>query len=198
MNSKKLNIKVIVGSTRKTRFGIQPAQWIFSHAQKVDLFDVEILDLIDYPMPFFDEMESPAFKTAPYKNEIVAKFTSKIAEADAFIIVTPEYNHSMPAVLKNALDYVYQEWNNKPVGFVSYGSVGGARVVDQLKQVAVELQMAPIQKAIHIINFWSLLDETGKLKTESIERQVAPFLVQLHWWAKALKAGRECIVPIDI
>src|SRR3990172_6837906 len=98
-------------------------------------------------MPFFNEPMSPSFKREPYKNEAVARFTKKIAEGDDFVMVTTEYNDGTSSVLKNALDWVYPEWNNKPVAFVSYGSVGGARAVEQLRLNAVELQMAPIRNA---------------------------------------------------
>jgi len=109
-----------------------------------------VLDLRDYDMPFFNEPVSPSFKKEPYKNEAVARFTKKIEEGDAFVMVTPEYNHGTSGVLKNALDWIYPEWNNKPVAFVSYGSGGGARAIEQLRMNAVELQMAPIRAAVHI------------------------------------------------
>src|SRR5204863_325199 len=144
-----------VGSTRKERFGERPAKWIFEEAKKRaeasdGAIDVELLDLRDYPLPFFDEPASPSSIKEPYTNPEVAKWTAKIADGDAFIVVTPEYNHGYPAVLKNAMDYVYKEWNKKVMGFVAYGSVGGSRSVEQLRAVAIELQMAPLPKAIHI------------------------------------------------
>ena len=151
MDEKILNIKVIVGSTREGRFGDKPATWIIEQLNKQNNIKAEILDLRDYAMPFFDSPVSPAYKQEPYTNEAVAKFTKKIAEGDAFVIVTPEYNHSTSGVLKNALDWVYQEWGNKPVGFISYGSVGGSRAVEHLRMMAVELQMAPIREAVHFM-----------------------------------------------
>ncbi|PIR57717.1 MAG: nadph-dependent fmn reductase, partial [Parcubacteria group bacterium CG10_big_fil_rev_8_21_14_0_10_38_31] len=150
MNKASLKIKVIVGSTRQSRFSEKPAGWVLEELKKREGIEAELLDLRDFPMPFFDEAVSPAMKQGPYQNEVVKKWTGKIAEADGFIIVTPEYNHGYPAVLKNALDYVYAEWNRKAVGFVSYGSVSGARSVEQLRQVSIELQMAPIRSAIHL------------------------------------------------
>jgi NAD(P)H-dependent FMN reductase len=127
-----IKIKIIVGSTREGRFSDKAATWIAEEIKEKEKVIVEILDLRDYNMPFFNESISPANKKEPYKNETVDLFTKKIQEGDAFIIVSPEYNHGIPGVLKNALDWVYQEWNNKPVAFVSYGSVGGARVIEQL------------------------------------------------------------------
>ena len=189
-----LKLKIILGSTRPNRFSEQAGKWISEEAGKVADVKAEILDLRDYAMPFFNEVVSPSYKQEPYKNEAVARFTSKIAEGDAFIIVTPEYNRGTSGVLKNALDWVYPEWNNKPVGFVAYGSVGGARAVEQLRTVAVELQMAPVRNAVHINSHWMLLDEKGVLKTGALDpyKEAAEGLLnQLLWWARALKSARD-------
>ena len=188
-----LNLKVILGSTRKGRFSDKPGKWISELAKKREGASVEVLDLHDFDMPYFDEAETPGHKSAPYTNPAVVRWTAKIAEADAFIIVAPEYNHGYTAVLKNALDYVYQEWNNKPVAFVTYGSAMGARVVEQLRQVAVELQMAPIRNAVHMP--YSVLVEAGEGKPE--EEVFGPYsqrgeglIDQLIWWGVALKRAR--------
>lgn len=188
---KTLSIKVIMGSTRQNRFSEKPAQWIFEEAKKREELEVELLDLRDYPMPFFNEAVSPSMSKESYSNEVVAKWKEKVKEADGYIIATPEYNHGYPAVLKNALDYVYHEWNNKPVSFVSWGGVAGARSVEQLRLVAIELQMAPIRNAVYIPNFWTMLDESGKLKTDSLQKSADDLLTQLTWWASALKTARE-------
>ena len=195
MNAKEvLRVKIILGSTRPNRFSEQAGKWILEEAGKIAGISAEVLDLRDYAMPFFNEPVSPSYKQEPYKNEAVARFTSKIAEGDAFIIVTPEYNRGTSGVLKNAMDWVYQEWNNKPMGFVAYGSVGGARAVEQLRTVAVELQMAPVRNAVHIPAHWVLLDEKGVLKAgalDSYQMAAEGLLTQLVWWANALKAARE-------
>ena len=193
-NKNDLKVKIILGSTRPNRFSEQAGKWILEEAGKIAGISAEVLDLRDYAMPFFNEPVSPSYKQEPYKNEAVARFTSKIAEGDAFIIVTPEYNRGTSGVLKNAMDWVYQEWNNKPMGFVAYGSVGGARAVEQLRTVAVELQMAPVRNAVHIPAHWVLLDEKGVLKTgalDSYQMAAEGLLTQLVWWANALKAARE-------
>jgi len=194
MTMDNLTIKIILGSTRQGRFGDKAAHWIFELAEKKEGLDVELLDLRDYDMPFFNEPMSPAMIQTPYANEAVARWTKKIAEADGFIFATAEYSHGYPAVLKNALDWVYREWNNKPVGFVAWGGVGGARSVEQLREVAVELQMAPIRNAVHIMAPWMIVDEKGALKPgalDSYEAAAEGMLAQLLWWGKALKAGRE-------
>jgi NAD(P)H-dependent FMN reductase len=188
-----LKIKVILGTTRQQRFGDQPAKWIADKAKTKGL-DVEILDLRDYPLPFFDEAMSPtmaAMKEGAYPYPVSAKWTEKIGEADGFIMIAAEYNHGYTAVLKNAIDYVSREWNKKPVAFVGYGSVGGARSIEQLREVAVELQMAPIRAAVHMTNFWNLLDEKGQIKMESFEASADAMLDQLIWWTDALKEARD-------
>ncbi|MBI2046356.1 MAG: NAD(P)H-dependent oxidoreductase [Parcubacteria group bacterium] len=194
--STQVKIKIILGSTRQNRFSDKPGAWIFEETKKKEGVDAELLDLRDYPLPFFDEPMSPAMiKDGAYPNEATKKWALKISEADAFIMVTPEYNHGTSGVLKNALDSVYTEWNNKPIGFVSYGGVGGARAVEQLRLVAIELQMAPIRSAVHIMGGpWNLLDDNGKLKDGALEpfqQSAEGMLDQLMWWARALKTARE-------
>ncbi|MBI2607876.1 MAG: NAD(P)H-dependent oxidoreductase [Candidatus Doudnabacteria bacterium] len=193
--SNKLRIKIILGSTRPNRFSDKPGAWILGEAMKKPGVDAELLDLRDYPLPFYNEPAPPSMvKDGAYPNELVRKWAAKIKQADAFILVAPEYNHGISGVLKNALDSVYAEWNNKAVGFVAYGNVGGARSVEHLRGVAVELQMAPIRSAVHIPSPWNMLDEQGNLKPGSLDpfqKSAENFLNQLIWWAKALKAARE-------
>lgn len=195
-----LKIKIIIGSTRQNRFSEKPAQWIFEEAKKLEGVEAELLDLRDYPMPFFDDPMSPSMAKGQYSNEVVKKWAAKINDGDAFIIVTPEYNHGYSAVLKNALDVIYPEWNRKSVGFVSYGSALGSRAVEQLRQVAVELQMTPIRNAIHIpvdIFFAAMMGKgpTGPEMFQPIREgmmgdRVQIFFDDLLWWARALKVAR--------
>ena len=189
-----VKIKVIVGSTRKGRFSELLVPWISKTLDSTSDVSYEVLDLRDYAMPFYEEAgNASAVENGQYPNEIVRKFAEKIADADAFLIIAPEYNHGYTAVLKNAIDSVYGEWNKKAVGFVSYGSVGGGRVVEQLRQVAVELQMAPIRSAVHIQAPWFWRDESGALKEGSLtdyERSLTGTIEQLVWWGNALKEAR--------
>ena len=188
-----LKIKVVLGTTRQQRLGEQPAKWIAERAKTKGL-EVEILDLRDYPLPLFDEAMSPTMamgKEGAYPYPISAKWTAKIGEADGFIFTVAEYNHGYSAVLKNAFDYVGKEWNKKPVAFVGYGSVGGARAVEQLRQVVVEQQMAPMRNAVHIVNPWVLLNDKGVLDMSSFDHAADAMLDQLVWWADALKAARD-------
>lgn len=194
-NNTQIHIKVIAGSTREGRFSDKAALWVVEEIRKQKGIAVEMLDLRDYTMPFFSEPVSPSFKQESYKNETVARFTKKIEEGDAFVIVTPEYNHGTSGVLKNALDWVYLEWNNKPVAFVSYGSVGGARAVEQLRLNAIELQLAPIRNSVHIPGeqyFSAVFGRTKASELFALQSDKAEAMIaQLLWWARTLKTARE-------
>lgn len=187
----KPRIGIIVGSTRQGRFADHPAKWIKELAEERGDIEVELLDLRDYPMPFFDEPGSSLY--VPSKNEVAQRWQKKVASLDGFIIVTAEYNRGPTAVLKNALDYAYTEWNRKPVGFVGYGGVGGVRAVEQLRLHAVELQMAPIRTAVHIQIpvYLAVLKEGKSLSAFDDVLKPNDMLDQLAWWAKALKTARE-------
>jgi len=187
----KPKIAIVVGSTRAARFADVPTQWIAKIAKSHADIDVEIVDLRDWPLPFFDEVASSAW--APSQNEVAQRWQKKVAEFDGFIFTAAEYNHAPTGVLKNAIDYAANEWNKKPAVFVGYGSVGGARAVEQLRLIAVELQMAPVKSAVHIAWGDFLAVRQGEKKLEDIEHlnQAAAALINdVAWWAKVLKAAR--------
>ncbi len=187
-----LKIKVIIGSIRDGRFADKPAMWIAEEAKKLEDAEVEVLDLKDYPMPFFAEAVSPSYLQGSYDNEVVQKWTAKIEDADAFIIVSPEYNHATSGVLKNAMDYVYKGWNNKAVGFVSYGSASGARAVENLRLIAGELQLADVRAAVLIPGGYAFGQMEWKPEAdESLMRSSQTMLTQVMNWGKALKTMRE-------
>jgi len=146
-------IGIILGSTRPGRNGEQVAKWVYDIASRRSDAEFELVDLRDYPLPHLDEPLPPSM--GQYQNEHTKAWADKIASFDGFIMVTPEYNHSTSGVLKNAIDYLYAEWNNKAVGFVSYGGVGGARAAEHLRLVAGELQMADVRQQVAL----SLLTE---------------------------------------
>ncbi|MBX4215773.1 NAD(P)H-dependent oxidoreductase [Candidatus Parcubacteria bacterium] len=189
----KMNIKVILGSIREGRFGEHPARWIADLAAARPELSVELLDLKEYPMPLFADAVSPSFRQGEPSHPVVKEWEKKIREADGFIMVTPEYNRGTSGALKNAIDHTYIPWNKKVVGFVSYGSVGGTRAVEQLRSTSIELQMAPIRSAVHIPFPWNLL-ENGKLKEGALapfEESAKAFLDQFIWWTRALKEARK-------
>src|SRR5882757_4983584 len=186
-------ISVIVGSTRQSRFSEKPAQWIFQHLKKRDV-DARLLDLRDFPMPFFDHAVPPAMPgRAAYENEVVKKWTAAIEASDGFIFVAPEYNYGPPAVLKNAIDWVYPEWNRKAACFVSYGSAMGARSVQQLRQTVIEVQLAPIRSSVHIPVATLLAHYQGGDVDAGLAELEAParaMIDDLLWWTAALKTAR--------
>ncbi len=187
-----IKIQVIIGSTRQNRSGHIPAQWIFSELQKQKNVDAELIDLRDYQLPFFDEPVSPSTSGGKYTNNIATKWAKKVSEGDGFIIVTPEYNHGYPAILKNALDYVYKEWNNKPVAFVSYGGIsGGIRSVEQLREVVIELGLIPTKTGVHIPFFRKLIDDKGNFNAEHLQKNADTLLKELLFFAELLKTARE-------
>ena len=191
-----VKIAVILGTVRKGRFGEKPARWIFSEIEKHKGVTAEFVDLRDYDLPLFDEAASPRYTAEPYKNETVRHWTKKIGAMDGFIVVSPEYNHAMAGVMKNAFDWVYNEWVKKPIGFVSYGTVGGAPAVEQMRMVAVEFQMVPVQHAVHL--GWELFlsmfkDEApvDPARFAPVQKSADTTIEQVLWWARLLKAARS-------
>lgn len=187
----KPKIAVVLGSTREARFADVPGQWIAELASKRGDLEVEIVDLRDFPLPFFDEVASSLW--VPSQNEVAQQWQKKVDEFDGFIFVTGEYTRGPTAVLKNALDYAYNEWNKKPAGFIGYGGVGGARAVEQLRLNAIELQMVPVRTAAHIVYADYLAIRGGKpiAEFEHITAAGAEMLDQLSWYARALKTARN-------
>lgn len=188
----KPRIAVIVGSIRPTRNGDKPAKWIAELAAARGDMDVEIVDLKDYPLPLFDAPASDFWMPTP--NEVAAKWQARLNAFDGYIIVTAEYNRSIPGALKNAIDWAYKPFMKKAVAYVSYGSVGGARAVEHLRNVMVELQAVSVRHGIHIGGS----DFAGvfmgqKTWDETLAGQV-PFtkdlLDNLLWWTNATKAAR--------
>jgi len=188
----KAKIAVIISTTRAARFGDKPAKWITDIAKQRDDMSVELVDLRDYPMPFFDEAASNAW--APSKNEVAQRWQKKVAEFDGYIFVTAEYNRGISAVLKNAIDYAYPEWNKKPAAYVGYGSVGAARAIEQLRLINIELQMAPMRTGVHIqgadfMAVWQQGKDIAELTY--LQQNAKDMLDQLVWWTNALKTARE-------
>ncbi|QBX35398.1 NAD(P)H-dependent oxidoreductase [Paracoccus liaowanqingii] len=184
-------IAVIIGSTRKTRFADKPAQWFMDWvADHADL-DFELVDLRDQDLPFFDEAASNLW--APSEDPRAVAWQQKLAGFDGFVFVVAEYNHSITGALKNALDQAYKEWNRKPMAALAYGGVGGARAVEQLRLIAVELQMVPLRNAVHIgggdFMKVSPLGEDAPMSAieDHLQGGLDGMLDELTFWAKLLK-----------
>jgi NAD(P)H-dependent FMN reductase len=186
----KPKIAVVLGSTREARFADTPAEWIANLARQRTDLAIEIVDLRDYPLPFFDEVASSLY--VPSKDEVAQKWQKKVAEFDGFIFVTGEYSRGPTAALKNALDYAYTEWNKKAVGFVGYGGVGGARAIEQLRLNVIELQMVPVRTAVHIVwaDYAAIKGGQKISEFEHLNAAAGDMLNQLSWFAHALKAAR--------
>jgi NAD(P)H-dependent FMN reductase len=185
------NLKIIIASTRPGRKGPALADWIFEVAKKHTEFSVELLDLAVINLPFLDEPNHPRLQK--YTQEHTKKWSEIIAPADAFIFATPEYNFGYPATLKNALDFLYNEWSYKPVAFVSYGGIaGGTRSMQQLKQVLTSLNMVPVLEAVNVAFFTKYIDEQNKFNAdEGINKAAEGMMKELLKWTETLHAMRN-------
>jgi NAD(P)H-dependent FMN reductase len=188
-----LEIAIIVGSTRPGRNGEAVAAWVHKISQKRTDARFEVVDLRDFNLPLLDEpMSARAISTrgGQYANPHTEAWSSKISGFDAFVFITPEYNHGIPGALKNAIDYLYREWSNKLAGIVSYGAAGGLRAVSQLRLMLVEVQMASIPAEVNL----SLYNDFENYKTfkpdPMHEARVKAMLDQLVAWSGALKSLR--------
>lgn len=190
----KPRIAVIVGSTRPTRFADAPAQWILNQAQARGDMEVELVDLRDHPLPFFDEKASNLWM--PSENPQAVRWQKTVARYDGYIFVVAEYNRSITGALKNALDQAYKEWNHKPFTAIGYGSVGAARAIEHLRTIGVELQMVSTRSAIHVggVDFRTVYPMFGNKPFREIEANLLPSakaaLDELMWWARATMAAR--------
>ena len=188
----KPRIGVVIGSTRPGRFGDKPAEWIASIAKARGDLDVEIVDLRDFPMPFFDEEKSPAW--APSRNEAARAWQKKVAELDGFIITAAEYNRGPTAVLKNALDYAYREWVRKPVSYVDMaGSAARGRssssACSRRAADGADAQRRPHRRGA---TSSQILQQGRKIEEfEHLNQAAAAMLDELAWWASVLKEARE-------
>jgi NAD(P)H-dependent FMN reductase len=193
--SKKPHIALIIGSTRATRFADVPAQWMLQQAQAREDMTVELVDLRDFDLPLFDEPASNAYM--PSSNAAAVAWQKKIGTFDGYIFVVAEYNHSVTGALKNALDQAYVEWAKKPMAAIAYGSMGGARALEHLRAIAVELQMVPVRNAVHIGggDFWKVHSGMGGSgNMADVEGAILPSakatLDDLAWWANATMAAK--------
>ena len=187
-------IGIILGSTRPNRNGEQVAKWVYDIASRRSDAEFELVDLRDYPLPHLDEPLPPSM--GQYQNEHTRQWADKIASFDGFVFVTPEYNHSTSGVLKNAIDYLYAEWNNKAAGFVSYGAVGGARAAEHLRLVAGELQMADVRQQV-ALSLLTEFENFSVFKPGDYNRAALDTLLdQVIAWSTALAPLRQPAVAV--
>ncbi|WP_405653356.1 NADPH-dependent FMN reductase [Streptomyces sp. RK9] len=183
-----VKVAVIVGSNREGRFGPVVAEWLLARVRAHEGFEADLIDLADVDLP-----TSLSFRPSVEVIAELDKVTPKLAEADAFVVLTPEYNHSYPASLKNVIDWHRDEWQAKPVALVSYGGIsGGLRAVEHLRQVFAELHMVTVRDTVSFHNAGALFDDEGAHRDPSVAEAAAKgMLDQLHWWAWALRSAKE-------
>lgn len=184
-------LKIIITSTRPGRKGPAVAQWVYDLAKQHDGFNTELIDLAEVNLPFLDEPNHPRIQQ--YQHEHTREWSRRIGAADAFIIVTAEYNYGYPAPLKNAMDYLYNEWNYKPVALVSYGGIAaGTRAVQLLKLLVTALKMMPLAESVNIPFFTQHIDKEGKFNgNESLDKTANEMLIQLARWSASMKTLRN-------
>ena len=193
-----MKLQVIIGSTRPNRVTDRVARWVAAEAKNLPGTDVEVLDLADYPMPFLDEPISPQYNPERKPNPITQKWLTKLAEADAYVLVTPEYNRSYSAVLKNALDYIDYQFAKKPVALVGHGTTGGAQAISHLRGVMPGLLAVTVPRATFLIGrARDHIDEADNLSEEMKANPYGPqgalkmTLEDLKWYSDALATARR-------
>lgn len=182
-------IGIIIGSTRPGRVGEQVGRWVFENATSFGKADYELIDLKEFNLPLLDEPSPPS--KGQYTKPHTKAWAAKIDTLDGFVFVTPEYNHSTSGALKNALDFLYKEWNNKSCGFVSYGSAGGARAVEQLRLIAAELQLASVRNQVMLSLHTDFEQFTVFRPDPRHVKSLQDLLSQVTTWATALKTTRK-------
>ncbi|XAS67699.1 NAD(P)H-dependent oxidoreductase [Micrococcaceae bacterium Sec5.7] len=183
-----VRIAIVLGSTRPGRVGKTVADWVCEQGKKRADAQVELVDVGDFGLPLLDEPRPPSL--GQYRNEHTKAWAQVIASFDGYIIVTGEYNHSVPGALKNAIDYLYREWNNKAVGFVSYGSAGGTRAVEHLRQIAAEVQMADVRAQVALPLATEFENYTTFTPSPRAVQALERVFDQVIAWAGALKTLR--------
>jgi NAD(P)H-dependent FMN reductase len=191
-----LKLQVIIGSTRPGRAADLVAPWVIDRARDHGAFEVEVLDLRDWPLPMFAETFQTVgdFNDPTYSSPLVRSWNKKIAEADAYLVITPEYNHSVPAVLKNAIDSVFVSFGfrNKPISAVGYsgGIAGGVRAIEHLVQIAVEAEMMPLRTVTIFPQVFEAFNDEQRPKNPVAEVSLRIALDDLMWWSDVLAAAR--------
>ena len=183
-----LNLAIILGSTRPTRVGASVADWVYDQARKREGAKYELIDLIDYNLPLLDEPNPPSIGN--YTKDHTKTWSNKVSSFDGFIFVSPEYNHSTSGALKNAIDFLYKEWNNKAAGFVAYGGTGGVRAVESLRLICAELQVATVRNQLSLLLREDFKDFTQFTPRKHQLKQLNNMLDQLEIWSEALRRIR--------
>ena len=194
-----MRVLVITGTTRPGRFSERVAAWVCGDLRARGDLEVDALDLRDVPLPLFDLATSPARTPRQYQNSAHSRLGEAVDAADGFVVLSGEYNHGYPAVLKNAMDHLFVEWRRKPVGFVGWGGTGGARAIEQLRLVAIELDMVPLRLAVHALPDVVMAVRESPAHDLSafgpLEPRLKAMVDELVWWGTALTEARRAGAP---
>ena len=188
MANQKLKVAIIIGSTRPNRNSEAVSKWIYEIAKRRSDVDFELIDILDYNLPLLDEPIPPSM--GQYSKEHTKRWSEKINSIDAFVFVTPEYNHSFSGALKNAIDFLYKEWNNKVAGFVSFGSAGGVRAAEQLRLVMAEVKVATVRAQVYLSLFTDFESYSTFKPASFHENSANTMLDEVIDWGVALKTVR--------
>ena len=188
MANQKLKVAIIIGSTRPNRNSEAVSKWIYEIAKRRSDIDFELIDILDYNLPLLDEPIPPSM--GQYSKEHTKRWSEKINSFDAFVFVTPEYNHSFSGALKNAIDFLYKEWNNKVAGFVSFGSAGGVRAAEQLRLVMAEVKVATVRAQVYLSLFTDFESYSTFKPASFHENSANTMLDEVIDWGVALKTVR--------
>jgi NAD(P)H-dependent FMN reductase len=187
------HIVIIVASTRIGRFADYPLNWVVKQTATRSDLSFEVVDLREHLLPFYDQLASPGQAQRQYLSDAQRELGEKFDAADGFLVITNEYNHGYSAALKNTLDQYFAEWNRKPISFLGYGNAGGARAIEQLRQVAAELELASVRPTVNVPGK-SVMDIRGGGDPDEVFEPLVPrleaLLADLHWWAVALQKAR--------
>ena len=194
-----ITVAIVTGSTRPARNNEAVARWVFDLATERSDADFELVDIAEYGLPLLDEPMPPSF--GRYSRAHTRRWAAKIDSFDAYVFVTPEYNHGIPAALKNAIDYLFLEWNNKAAGFVSYGSMGGVRAVEQLRLVMAELMVADVRSQVRLSMFTDFENFSVFRPSPAHNEDLSELLDEVIAWGTALKRVRSSRqntgIPVD-
>lgn len=188
MNNQRLLVAIILGSTRPGRNSEAVSRWVYDIAKRRNDADYDLVDIKDYNLPLLDEPIPPSM--GMYSKEHTKTWAAKIDSFDAYVFVTPEYNHGIPGALKNAIDFLFKEWNNKVAGFVSFGSAGGVRAVEQLRLVMAEVMVATVRAQVQLSLFTDFENYSKFNPAPYNEKSVNTMLDEVMSWGNALKTVR--------
>jgi NAD(P)H-dependent FMN reductase len=183
-----IRVVIIVGSTRQHRLADRVLKWVHQEAQNMQNWDVQVVDLKEYKLPIYNNETLPAAMSGTYADVHVTQWSRAVKQADAFLFLAPEYNHGIPAPLKNAIDWLYEEWADKPAGIIGYSSspIGGARAIEHLRNILATVAVPTVKTGLTIGRAQDIITESGECKDETLQNVLHTEFAQLDAWGKAM------------